>query len=107
MKRPSFGEANIGALVGSVVGSVGGLFTVGLVASILYHDVRALFAFPKLGLIGFFLAGVVGWLLGGQVGPRLGMRFHSPRAELIGGILSGLFPVLLIAGWAWYMVARR
>jgi hypothetical protein len=33
------------------------------------------------------------------------MRFHSPRAEIAGGILSGLVPILLVAGWAWYMIA--
>jgi hypothetical protein len=104
MNRPSFGEANLGALIGTVVGAVGGLFAVGLVPAILYRSAAALIAFPKLGLICWFISGVVAWLIGGQVGPRLGAKFHSQRAEVVGGVVSGLIPACLVALWSWYMV---
>jgi hypothetical protein len=106
MNRPSFGEANLGALVATVVGSIGGLFGVGLVLAIRYHSLSAFVAVPKIALICWFIGGVTGWLLGGQVGPRLGMKYHSPRAEIIGGVLSGLVPVIAVVALCWWIENR-
>jgi hypothetical protein len=48
----------------------------------------------------------VGWLIGGQLGPRFGDALRSERAEIAGGVLGGLVPVVLIALWGWYMVTH-
>lgn len=90
-------------MVGAIVGSIGGLFAIGLVRAILLQNVVQLFSTPKLGLICWILCGAIGWFLGGQIGPWLGQRLDSPRAEVLGGALGGLIPVLLLAAWAWYM----
>ncbi|SPE62432.1 membrane hypothetical protein [Verrucomicrobia bacterium] len=105
MKGPRFGETNVGALLGAIVGSLGGLFAVGLARAILAHDITLILEAHLLGLCGWLIAGLVGWVLGGQLGPRLGMLLHQPRAEIVGGILGGMVPVVLIALWGWYMVA--
>jgi len=90
-------------MVGAIVGSVGGLFAIGLVRAILLHNLALLFSTPILGLICWLLCGAIGWVLGGQIGPWLGQRFYSLKVEVLGGALGGLIPVLLIAIWAWYM----
>jgi hypothetical protein len=101
--KPSIGEANLGALVGAIVGATGGLFAIGIAPAILERKLAMLFLFPTLGLMCMLLSGTIGWLLGGQIGPRLGYRFNSPRAEITGGAVSGLVPVILAALWGWYM----
>ena len=105
--KPSFGEANLGALIGTVVGAIGGLFAVGLVEAIHDGKLSALVELPKVSLICWLISGVVAWLIGGQVGPRLGAKFRSQRAEIIGGVVSGLIPVFLVALLSWYVVAGR
>jgi hypothetical protein len=106
MNGPHFGEFNLGALAGAVVGSVGGLFAIGLANAIIGRNLRLLFATPNLGLVCWVIGGIVGWLFGGQLGPRLGMRFRSQRAEVVGGALAGLVPITLIAAWGWYLVSH-
>ena len=107
MRRPGIGESNLGALSGVVVGAIGGLFAVGIAPAILGQSLALLFAAPVLSMISWVVCGVGGWLLGGQVGPRVGDLFKYQRAEVVGGALSGLVPVILIALWAWYMVRPR
>ena len=107
MKRPPFGEANLGALSGAVVGAIGGLFAIGIGPAILGKSVALLFGTPILALVCWFVSGPIGWLIGGQVGPRVGQKFNTPRAELVGGAIGGLVPVVLIAIWGWYMVMPR
>ena len=104
MRKPPFGESNMGALAGAVVGAIGGLFAVGIGPAILGKDAALLFATPILGTISLVVSGSLGWVIGGQVGPRLGEKFEHPRAELAGGALAGMVPVILIALWALYMV---
>ena len=82
-------------MAGAVVGSIGGLFAIGLPPAILARNIALLFRPPILGLLCWVVCGVVGWLLGGQIGPRLGEKFNSQRAEILGGALGGLIPVLL------------
>ncbi len=106
MRKPGLGELNLGALAGAVVGSIGGLFAVGLAPAIILRDFARLFGTPKLGMICWLIAGALGWFIGGQIGPRVADRFNINRAELIGGGLGGLIPVILIALWGWYMTTR-
>jgi len=103
MSKPPLGEYSLSALVGAIVGSIGGLFAIGLVRAILGHNIILLLRFPILGFLSWLVCGGVGWVLGGQIGPRLGETFDSHYAEVLGGALGGLLPVLLVALWAWYM----
>lgn len=103
--KPGFGEASQGAVAGATVAGIGGLFAVGIARAILGHDPALLFGMPLLNLLCWMVSLPIGWLVGGQIGPRLGYRLKSERAELIGGVLGGLAPVLAIALWGWYMVA--
>jgi hypothetical protein len=101
--KPSFGESNLGALVGAVVGATGGLFAVGIAPAILERKLALLFFYPAIGLVCMLVSGGIGWLLGGQLGPRMGDKYENQRAEITGGALGGLAPVILIALWGWYM----
>ena len=94
----------MGALVGAIIGAIGGLFGVGIAAAVIGRNPALLLDTPLLGLICFFISGSIGWVLGGQIGPRLGDRFQTRRAEIIGGLLGGLVPVTVIVLWGWYMV---
>jgi len=104
MKRPTIGEANMGALAGAIVAAIGGLFAVGIAPAVLARNPALLFGTPILGLICWVISGPVGWLIGGQIGPLLGDRFRTRQAEMVGGALGGMVPVILIALWGWYMV---
>jgi hypothetical protein len=106
MRKPPLGEYNMGALAGAVVGSIGGLFAIGLVRAILARNITLLFGTPILGLLSWVVCGLLGWFLGGQIGPRLGEKHYSQRAEILGGALGGFIPVVLVALWAWYMSVR-
>jgi hypothetical protein len=102
MIKPPLGEYNMGALAGAVVGSIGGLFAIGLVRAILGRNIALLLAMPILGVVSWLVCGIAGWLVGGQIGPRLGEKYYSQRVEILGGALGGVIPVLLVALWAWY-----
>jgi hypothetical protein len=91
------------AVLGAVIGSIGGLFAIGLVRAILGQNLALIFRFRILGFLSWIICGVAGWVLGGILGPRCGQLFGSYQAELLGGALGGLIPVLLVALWAWYM----
>ena len=91
------------ATVGAIVGSIGGLFAIGMVRAVLGHNLALIFSFPLLGLLSWIVCGAAGWVAGGQLGPRLGEKFRSQNAEILGGALGGLLPVLLVALWAWWM----
>ena len=104
MRNPGFGEASLGALVGAVVGAIGGLFAIGIGPAIVGQSLAQLFRYPILGLVCWLISGLLGWLLGGQLGPRAGEAFKSQRAEIAAGAIAGLIPVILIALWGWHMV---
>ena len=104
MRNPGFGEINLGALAGAVVGAIGGLFAIGIGPAIASRNIALLFGTPILALICWVISGLLGWVLGGQVGPRVGEKLNSQKAEVIAGVLTGLLPVLLIAFWGWSMV---
>ncbi len=103
MSKPPLGEYSLSALAGAIVGSIGGLFAIGLVRAILAHKLALIFSFPILGFISWIVCGTIGWFLGGWLGPRCGARFGSYQAELLGGALGGLIPVVLLAIWTWHM----
>ena len=104
MRKPSIGEYNLGALAGAVVGSICGLFSVGLAPAILARNPALLFGTPILGVISWIVSGLLGWFLGGQIGPRVGEKVGTQQSELMGGALGGLIPAACIALWSWYMV---
>ena len=104
MRRPSFGEANLGAVAAAVVAAIGGLFALGVAPAILGKNPALLFGTPLLGMICFLISGAIGWCIGGQLGPRIGQKFNTPRAEIMAGGVAGLVPVVLIALWGYYMV---
>jgi hypothetical protein len=104
MRNPGFGEPNLGAMAGVVVGAIGGLFAIGIGPAIVGHRLELLFGTPILALICWVVSGLLGWVLGGQVGPRLGEVLNSQKAEAIGGVIAGLVPVVVIAWWGWSMV---
>ena len=106
MLKTPLGEYNMGALAGAVVGSIGGLFAIGVVRAILGRNIALLLGTPILGVASFLVCGIAGWLVGGQIGPRLGEKYYSPRGEILGGALGGVIPVLLVAAWALYMSLR-
>ncbi len=106
-RKPAFGETNLGAVMGAVIGSIGGLFAVGIVPTIIYKNIAYLFGTPILALISWLTSIIAGWLIGGQIGPRVGMRFKSQRAENVGGCIGGLIPITVIMLWSWYMTTRR
>jgi len=106
MRKVPLGEFNLGALAGAIVGSIGGLFAIGVVRAILHRNVTQVFETPILATVSWLICGILGWLAGGQIGPRVGEKYFFPHAELAGGALGGLIPVLLVALWALYMTLR-
>jgi hypothetical protein len=106
MRKPGFGEGNMGALAGAVIGAIGGLFAIGIGPAIASNNVRLLVGTPILAIFSLVICGILGWVIGGQIGPRLGGKFNTQRAETIGGIIGGLVPVVLVALLGWYMTAR-
>ena len=101
IRKPGFGEANLGAVAGAVTGAVGGLLAVGIPMAISGRNPALLVEFRNLAVIGFLISVPVGWLVGGQIGPRLVPVCGESRGEIIGGIVGGLLPVLAIMYWAW------
>jgi len=106
MRKPGIGEFNLGASAGAVVGAIGSLFAVGIGPAIVHRKAALLFGTPILALICWVLGGIAGWLIGGQLGPRLGFRFESDRAEMWGGAVGGLLPVIVILIWGWRMASH-
>ena len=106
MRTPGFGEANLGAMAGAVVGGIGGLFALGIAPAIIARNPSYLVGTPLLGLGSLLVCGILGWLLGGQIGYRIGDRLRSEKAEIITGGLSGLAPVILMMLLGWYLSAR-
>jgi hypothetical protein len=105
-RKPPVGEANLAALIAAVIGSIGGLFALGLIPAIVSRNPQFLALAPKMNVISFFLCGVIGWFLGGQLGPRLQGASGEKNGCIIGGIIGGLVPVLSIAAFGWYLATH-
>ena len=101
--RPGFGESNLGAMAGGVVGAIGGLFALGIAPAIMTRNPAYIVRMPILGLACLLICGIVGWLLGGQIGPRMAETPRSQRVEIVAGGLAGLIPVIAVALFGWYM----
>lgn len=99
-------EANLGALVGVVVGATGGLFAVGIAPAIVLRNAAELVSTPVLGMIFMLLGGPIGYFIGGQIGPRLEGWLGEQRGNIFGGVIGGLIPVVSVALWGWYMIRR-
>jgi hypothetical protein len=95
------GQANLAALIGGSIGSITGLFAMGIVPALMEQDVHRLMTQPNLSLFCFFIGGAVGWLVAGQIGPRLEQPRAIQRAHIIGGIVGGLIPFagFVLLGW--------
>jgi len=120
MKTPVFEGNNVAAMVGAVVGSIGGLFVFDVVRAIaLWPNFRlmpqlgeqnpagtypTLFQTPKLSLICCVVCLPLGWFIGSWIGSWFNDRFRTQRAEMAGGAIGGLVPVILAALWGWYQV---
>ena len=103
MRKVGFGETNLGAVAGTVVAGIGGLFAIGIAWAIMERDPSLLFRTPSLNLISWLFCMPCGWVVGGQLGPRVGEPLRSQRAEVIAGAFGGLVPVLIIAVVGWYI----
>ncbi|TAK92821.1 MAG: hypothetical protein EPO07_19000 [Verrucomicrobia bacterium] len=103
-RNPRIGEPSLSALIGALIGAPGGLIAVGLPLAIAEHDFSLIITVRTLGIAGLLLSAPVGWIVGGQIGPRLGRFFNPRNAEIVGGIIGGLTPALLIFAWAWAMM---
>lgn len=104
MDKPRWGEPNLGAMIGVVVGGMGGLVAVAIPLAILRGEIKALSEARTFGVVGFLVSAAVGWFLGGQLGGRLGPLLGERCASIVGGILGGLIPVGALALWGWYLV---
>jgi hypothetical protein len=105
-RKPSIGEANLGALIGGVIGSILGLFALGLAPAVMTGKLQYLVQAPILNVMSFFVSGASGWSVGGQLGPRVERFLGEQDAHIAGGIIGGLFPVLAIAAFGWYLVTH-
>jgi len=101
IRGPRLGEGSLGAVIGTVTGAVGGLLAVGIPVAIVSGDIRMIAQFRTLAIVGVLLCAPLGWLVGGQLGPRLGMALRHRHAEIVGGLMGGLAPVLAMSYWAW------
>jgi hypothetical protein len=105
--RPRIGEANLGSLIGAIVGSIGGLIAIGLAPAIVARNPHYFFTTPVLSFIGWVVGGLAGWFVGGQIGPRLERALGERNGNVLGGILGGLVPAISIAVWSWRMATGQ
>lgn len=102
---PPLGQANLAALIGGSVGSITGLFAMGIIPALMEKDLHRLMTQPNLSLFCFFIGGVIGWLVGGQIGPRIGNPRTGQRAHIMGGVLGGLIPFISFLALGWFLWA--
>jgi hypothetical protein len=104
--KPTFGQANLAALIALAVGSIFGLFALGSIPAVVARDLQFLAVAPTMNIISFFACGAVGWLLGGQIGPLLEKPLGIRRGQIVGGVIGGLVPVAIVAGYGWYLATQ-
>lgn len=105
MREPSVGKENLGAVIGSVIGAVGGLFAIAIPLAIMTGNVQTLSIARKLGLFGFLVSVPIGWFAGGYISHALEKRMSRKAAGIVGGTIGGLLPVGAIALLGWYLVS--
>lgn len=105
-RKPTFGQANLAALIALALGSILGLFALGSIPAVVSGDVQYLAVAPTMNIISFFACGAVGWILGGQLGPILEGPLGTRNGQIVGGILGALVPVLIVAGYGWYLATQ-
>ena len=106
MKEPSVGKENLGAVIGAVIGAFGGLFAVAIPLAVMTRDIQVLSLARKFGLISFLVCVPVGWFAGGYLSHLLEAKIGRRSADILGGLVGGLFPVAGFALWGWYLVTR-
>lgn len=101
MKPGAIGEPNLAALIGSSIGSITGLFSIGVAPAIIEHNARLMMAHPTIGLFCFVVGGVFGWLVGGLLGSRLARVRRVQPAHIAGGVIGGSLPFVgfVLLGW--------
>jgi hypothetical protein len=104
MRKPHLGEANLGSLIGAIIGAIGGLFAVTIPYAILTQDIHALSLARSQGLKGFLVCTPIGWIIGGQIAGRLEGKLSDRAGGIIGGVIGGLVPVSGFLYWGWRMV---
>jgi hypothetical protein len=103
MKPGVIGEANLAALIGSSIGSITGLFAIGIVPAILEQNARLVLAHPTIGLICFFVGGGTGWVVGGLLGPSLANPHRQQPGYIAGGIIGGVLPFIAFVLLGWFL----
>jgi hypothetical protein len=106
MIEPSVGKENLGAVIGALIGAIGGLFAIAIPLAIMTGNLQALGVARKLGLIGFLVSVPTGWFAGGYISHALEKKLSTKAAGIIGGIIGGLLPVSGIALLGWYIVSK-
>lgn len=101
MKFGDIGEPNLAALIGSCIGSITGLFAVGVAPAIIEHNPRLLIAHPTIGLFCFVVGGAIGWIVGGLLGSFLARPNRMQQGYIAGGVIGGTLPFVafILLGW--------
>jgi hypothetical protein len=101
MKPGAIGEPNLAALIGSSIGSITGLFAIGVAPAIIENNARLMMAHPTIGLLCFIVGGVVGWIVGGMLGSVLTRVRRIQQAHIAGGVIGGFLPfaAFVVLGW--------
>lgn len=101
MKSRTIRETTLASMIGSILGSIPGLFAIGVIPAILEREPRLVLAHPTIGLLCFVVGGVFGWFVGGSLGWRLGKPHGTPQSQVTGGVIAGTLPLIafLVLGW--------
>jgi hypothetical protein len=101
MKPGGLWEPNLGALIGTSIGSISGLFAIGIMPAILEKNAGLMIAHPSIGLCCFFLGGACGWLAGGGLGAKLARPPQTQSGYVLGGLIGGSLPfaAFVLLGW--------
>lgn len=106
MREPSFGKENLGAVIGAVLGSFGGLMGVAIPLVIMTRNVTDLSAARTFGIIGFFVGTPVGWFAGGYIAHWFAGKLPAREAGILGGIIGGFLPTAGFALVGYLLLSR-
>lgn len=105
MKPGAIGEPNLAALIGSSIGSITGLFAIGVAPAVMEQNARLMIAYPTIGLLCFIVGGVFGWLVGGLLGSKLSRPRRVQQAHIAGGLIGGSLPFATFVLLGWFLWA--